>query len=199
MIKYILIFLFGFFLSLFVFVQESLLPISFVNIMAFFQTKPENISWNVGIFAIIGAAITIIGILLTIRFIYIDKIYEKKINSLNDNMLQELEEQEKSLQNNSLKLDDISLFADYVYSISSALENTRMQRKANNHNGLILDIVCICFLLIIGVIMTTGTVADHFYFLIVFVVIVTLLPIVHFASKLSKSTNKINRNHLWRL
>ena len=84
MIKYILIFLFGFFLSLFflslfVFVQESLLPISFVNIMDFFQTKSENISWNVGIFAIIGGAITFIGILLTIRFIYIDKTYEKKL------------------------------------------------------------------------------------------------------------------------
>ena len=108
--------------------------------------------------------------------------------------MKELEEQEKSLQNNSLKLDDISLFGDYVYSISFALENTRRQRKANNHNGLILDIVCMCFLLIIGVIMTTGTVADHFYFSLVFVAIITLLPIVHFAFQLYKT--KINPNHL---
>ena len=199
MIKYILIFLFSFFsslffLSLFVFVQESLLPISFVNIMAFFQTKSENISWNVGIFAIIGGAITFIGILLTIRFIYIDKTYEKKINSLSDNLAQELEEKEKNLQNNHLNPGDISLFAEYVYSISFALENTRRQRKVNNHDGLILDIVCMCLLLIIGVIMTTGTVADHFYFSLVFVVIITLLPIIHFAFQLYKT--KINPNHL---
>jgi hypothetical protein len=168
------------------------------NIINTIQDTPEttkSTSWNVGIFAIIGSAITFIGILLTIRFVYIDKIHEKRIRGIRDDTEKALESQEKLFDTGNFSKENVRWFAEYISSFYVALEDVRQRRKGNSHNGIFVDVICMGILFIIGSIATTGFFKDIFIILLVIIGVTAFFPVIHFVIQLKRIKYEIQFNH----
>jgi len=186
-----------------IFAQETVNMTEMSNITAITNTTGE-ISiittttpslWNFGIFAIIGAAFTFIGILLTIRFVYIDRIYSEKIKILNDDIEKELENQEILFDTNQFTKNNVRWLADFISSLNLGLAELTRHRKENNHEGLLVDITCMAGLLLTGTVATTGFFEGKFILLPVIVGFIAFFPVLHFVSQLKKSKFEIHFNH----
>ncbi len=188
-------FLIGFSLIFPVFAQDVTDSTISTNMTDSTQNGSENISWNVGIFAIIGSAITFIGILLTIRFVYIDKRHEERIESIRDDIESELENQEKLVDKNLFLKDNVRWIADYISSLHIALADVKRRRKGNNQNGILIDIFCMGSLFITGAFATTGFFADNFPILLIIIGIVAFSPVTHFVIQLTRIKYKFKFNH----
>lgn len=150
-----------------------------------FSIPANHIVWNIGIFAIIGSALTLIGILLTLRFIYIDREFMQDLRRAHNVIAKSIEIEEESFDKNDFKKVNIRWFAESIGSYYEALELLRIRRRQNKHYGLRIDFICMVVLFITGSVATLGVFADEFFALLLIIGFFTILPVIHFAIQLN--------------
>jgi len=154
----------------------------------------SKISWNVGIFAIIGSAITFIGILLTVRFLHIDKTHNDRIQKTRDDMAKILGEHEELVRNNQFTTDHVRWFAEYISAFYITIDKLMEIRRENIHNGARIDVGCMALLFLVGSIATTGIFENNFYQLLIVVGLIAFFPITHFIVQLKHTQRAFQFN-----
>lgn len=152
---------------------------------------PAIIEWHVGIFAIIGGAITLIGILLTVRFVFIDKAHGDLIKQFEIDRLKVLEEQEKLFDEGKFIKNDIRRFADQISSIDTALVDLRRYRQENSKAGTYIDTISMAILFVVGGLGTTGLFENEFNIFPIIVGSVVIFPISHFIIQLRHTKHSV--------
>ena len=157
--------------------------------------EQKSITWNIGIFAIIASAITFIGILLTIRFVYIDKTHDDAIKKTRDDRESAISNQENMLREGEFDVNNIRWFAEYISAFYITIEQYERYRKDNSYYGIRIDVISMAVLFTIGAFATTGIFENMFLVLIMIVAIALFFPIVHFAFQLDHLRTKFSFNH----
>lgn len=146
----------------------------------------DTIEWMTGIFAIIGGAITFLGVLLTVRFVYINHEFEKRQQKIYDSKIVKLSEQERLFKENNFSLDDLHTFTYEISSLEASFQEILRFRKDNAHYGVRIDILCMSVLLIIGISATFSIFSESYIILATLVAMTIFSSIIHFAIQIQR-------------
>lgn len=145
---------------------------------------PESSEWQMGIFAIIGASMTFLGIILTLRFLSIDKTLKDRISKLRDTRTEIIDISEENY--NKTEKINIREIIDNV-SVFSELINENQSYRANNKKvGVFTDLFGMIFLVILGLLAAMGVFSESYIVLSILVFLCIFIPIIHFIHKMSQ-------------
>ena len=167
-------------------------PVFAQDILNTSQSTDQNPTWHLGIFSIIGGFITLLGILLTLRFLYIDKRISKKIKSFQDRRDEFIENMEQEFDNKTLEKNDLRGIGDTMSLFDATMDKLERNKLNNRHTGLYLDIICMTAIVILGIVATLGFFENNYFILPVAVSSLGMIPVIHFIIQIRKLEIKKN-------
>ncbi len=131
--------------------------------------------WNLGIFTIMAVMVTVIGILLASRFVYLDNRYSNIIRT-NEMKIQELNDERDKPDSDNEKIITEQL------RVSFSVGEYISKRADNRGIGIWVDIFSLLGIIILGIITTFGVFDDsiRFTLLVTFSMLLFLVPLVNF-------------------
>ena len=155
--------------------------------------------WNLGIFTIMSIMVTIIGIVLVLRFAYVDNRYndiiknnELEIQQLNEKK-DELEIQQLNEKKDELEIQQLNEKKDELDSenpniilkqliISLTIGEYKTKRTDNRGIGAGIDLFCLFAIMILGIFATFGFFAnsESFTLLVVLLMMLFSAPLLNF-------------------
>ncbi len=167
-------------------------PVFAQDISNTYQSTNQNPTWQLGIFSIIGGFITLIGILLSLRFLYIDKRIAKKIKSFQDRKAKFIESMEQEFDDKTLEKNDLRGIGDTMSLFDATMDKLERNKINNRHTGLYLDIICMAVIVILGIVATLGFFENNYFVLPIFVSLLGMMPVIHFIIQIQKLEIKKN-------
>lgn len=137
--------------------------------------------WNLGIFSIMSVMVTVIGIILATRFVYLDNRYNSIIKNFELDV-QDIEEQrEKQGEKQGDDTTNPDLFLNQ-FIIKIKIGEYTSKRADNREHGIWIDLFCLFMIIILGIVSTFGFFASQpiFTFLVFVLVLLFSAPIAHF-------------------
>ena len=140
--------------------------------------------WSVGVFPMLGALITVISIVIGIRFIFIEHLYSK--------IIQEYELEKNKIEEEANKHQDTIDLRNDIVQIEISKMNYQNKRQNNRQRGLSIDFGVLMFIIIIGVLSTFGlfelVVINA---VVLFLFSISMVDFIHHLNTLKKYKSKL--------
>ncbi len=131
--------------------------------------------WNLGIFTIMSAMVTVIGIILASRFVYVDNRYSNIIKN-KEVEVQKLNEVRDKSESDSQEIITKQLMINLI------IGEYKSKRKDNRRIGIILDLISLFAIIILGTVTTLGYFGNFYNFILLIILLIFLfsLPTLNF-------------------
>ncbi len=144
--------------------------------------------WNAGIFSIMGMMVTIIGIVIATRFLYIDSHYSKMIAE-QEKFVEKTESIMSEPEKDTGDADSETTRA-YLSSFQRAIGFYRTKQNNNKKEGVIIDFLALFSIVILGLAAVQGFFRDDFLLLVFTLMILFSMPLFHFMTHIRTVTQK---------
>ncbi len=148
--------------------------------------------WNLGIFSMFPVMVTMIGVVLAARFVYLDnryseiiKGYEIRVGEIGTDMDRH---KDKGGQDENSRYPHIY---DVEMELARSSIGEYIAKQKENRRGMWLDLFGMLFIIVMGLITVFGVFESDLVLLVLFVSLVFAAPIIHFLFQM-RNINAVN-------